>query len=335
PYTSECKPVELYLNHQYNGAYILQEKVEIGENRIDIRDLEKATQALNKKELGEYPAAGSKKSVKGKYKYIEIPENPQDISGGYLLEYECSAERYNSGPSVYTTDRGKLIVVQEPENASKAQMEYISGFMQGFENAIFSDDGIDPKSGKRYDEFIDFESLVLKYMLEEISKNLDGNKSSQFFYKPDDTVSVTAFAGPAWDYDSTFGDYGRAKDSKGLVVPTGFYHNTIDRLGYWWPHLYAKPEYYDAVRRMWQERYAPALRVVLGMEKDKTSRLQSIEEYAAAIEKSAAMNFILWPMRQSSENIARCGKTFKANIEYLTDFISKRYDFLNGEWGSK
>ena len=47
------------------------------------------------------------------------------------------------------------------------------------------------------------------------------------------------------------------------------------------------------------------------------------------------MNFILWPMRQSSENIARCGKTFKANIEYLTNFISKRYDFLESEWGIK
>ena len=334
-YTPACKPVELYLNHSYNGAYILQEKVEIGENRIDIRDLEKVTAAVNEKELSEYRAAGSAKSAKGKFKYIEIPENPEDITGGYLLEYECSAERYNSGPSVYTTDRGKLIVVQEPEYASKAQMEYISAFMQGFENAIFAADGVDPDTGKRYDEYIDFDSLVLKYMLEEISKNLDGNKSSQFFYKPDDSVSRVAFAGPAWDYDSTFGDYGRAKDSKGLVVPTGFYHNTVDRNGYWWPHLYEKPEYYEAICRMWRERYAPAMRVVLGMEQDGTGRVKSIEEYASAIEKTAAMNFILWPMRQSSENIARCGKTFKANIEYLTDYITKRYEFLESEWGKE
>ena len=62
PYTPECRQVDLYLNHQYNGTYILQEKVEIGENRIDIRDLEKETEAVNEKELSEYPAAGSKKS---------------------------------------------------------------------------------------------------------------------------------------------------------------------------------------------------------------------------------------------------------------------------------
>ncbi len=334
PYTPECRPAELYLNHSYNGAYILQEKVEIGENRVDIRDLEKATETVNEKPLSDYPAAGSKRYAKGKYKYIDIPENPEDITGGYLMEYECSDERYGSGPSVYTTTRGKLIVVQEPEYASKAQMDYVSAFMQGFENAIFAADGVDPDTGKRYDEFIDFESLVLKYMLEEISKNLDGNKSSQFFYKPADNESKVAFAGPAWDYDSTFGDYGRAKDSKGLVVPTGFYHNTVDKNGYWWPHLYEKPKYYEAVRRMWQERYAPALRAVLGLEKDESGHVRSIADYAAAIEKTAAMNFILWPMRQSSENIARCGKTFKANIEYLTDYITKRYEFLEGEWGA-
>ena len=78
-----------------------------------------------------------------------------------------------------------------------------------------------------------------------------------------------------------------------------------------------------------------AIRILLGWEADETGRLQSIETYASVIEKSAAMNFTLWPMRQSSENIARCGKTFRANIEYLTGFISKRYDFLESKWGSQ
>ena len=332
-YTPQCRPVELYLNHQYNGTYILQEKPEIGENRVNIRNLEKATEAVNDLALNEYPKAGNTKAAKGKYKYIDIPKDPEDITGGYLVEFEISEERYNEADCVYTTNRGKLIVVKEPEYVSKAQMQYISDFMQGYENAIFAADGMDPETGKRYDEYIDHNSLVLKYMLEEISKNLDGNKSSQFFYKPEDAVSELAFAGPAWDYDSTFGDYGRAKDSKGLINPLGFYHNTVNRLGYWWPKLYEKQDFYESICEMWQTRYAPALRVVLGREKDESGKLKSIEEYAAAIEKSAAMNFIVWPMRQSSENIARCGKTFKANIEYLTNYISKRYDFLDSEWG--
>ena len=125
-----------------------------------------------------------------------------------------------------------------------------------------------------------------------------------------------------------------------MLDPTGFYqgvvnNNLVASSYFWWPKLYVKPDFFESVCAIWQTRYAPALRVVLGREKDETGKLKSIEEYAAAIEKSAAMNFILWPMRQSSENIARCGKTFKANIEYLTNFISKRYDFLESEWGNR
>lgn len=333
PYTSKCRQVELYLNHVYNGTYILQEKVEIGKNRVDITDLEKATQLVNSKPLESYKSAGARKVARNKFKYIDIPVNPEDITGGYLVEYEDWQLRYKDEPCVYTTAKGKLIMVKEPEYASKEQMEYISAFMQGFENAIFSQTGIDPKSGKRYDEFVDFESLVLKYMLEEVSKNSDGNKSSQYYYKPIDSESTVAFAGPAWDYDTTFGVYGRKRERKTLLSPTGFCQNEISGTKVWWPQLYAKEDFYNGICKMWKERYSHAMRILVGKEKDEKGRILSVKEYAAAIEKSAAMNFTLWPIKQSSENYAQCGKTFKSNVEYLEKFIQQRYTFLEGEWG--
>ena len=333
PYTPECRQVEVYLNHAYNGVYILQEKVEIGESRVNITDLERATELVNDLPLSSYKNLGPKSATSGHFKYVDIPNDPEDITGGYLVEFESWQPRYADELSGYTTTRAKVIVVKEPEYASKAQMEYISSFMQGYENAIFAADGIDPDTGKRYDEFIDFESLVLKYMLEEISKNCDGNKSSQYYYKPVDSESTVAFAGPSWDYDTTFGDYGRERDSKALLNPEGFYHNIINGSRYWWPQLYAKPEFFAGIQTMWTERYAHAMRILLGEETDESGKILSIQQYAAAIEKSAAMNFILWPMKQSSENIANCGKTFKANIEYLTNYVQKRYEFLEKEWG--
>ena len=333
PYTPQCCQVELYLNHAYHGTYLLQEKVEIGKNRVNIADLEEATQLVNDKPLSQYKSAGAKSLARGKFKYYEIPKNPKDITGGYLVEYENWQLRYKEEPCAYTTAQGKLIMVKEPEYASKAQMEYISSLMQGFENAIFDSKGVDPKSGKRYDEFVDFESLVLKYMLEEVSKNSDGNKSSQYYYKPVDSESKVAFAGPAWDYDTTFGVYGREKERKTLLTPTGFCQNEISGAMYWWPQLYAKKDFYQGVCRMWKERYAPAVRILMGKEKDSKGRILSLRQYAAAIEKSAAMNVILWPMKQSSENYAQCGKTFKANVDYLEKFIQDRYAFLESEWG--
>lgn len=332
PYTPECRQVEVYLNHEYNGTYILQEKIEIGEERVDITDLEKATEAVNDAELDTYPLFGAQKLARNQFKCFDIPNDPEDVTGGYLFEYENYQPRYEDEPCAYTTKLGKVIVIKEPESASVKQMEYISSFVQGYENAIFAEDGKDPATGKHYSEFVDFTSLTLKYILEEFSKNCDGNKSSQYYFKPADSESTVAFAGPAWDYDTTFGDYGRERDSKQLLNPRGFYHNIINASKFWWPQLYAKADFLSGVKESWREKYVPAIKIVLGEGKDENGKLLSIEEYGAQIEQSAAMNFIRWPMKQSSENIANTGKTFSANLKYLTDYIQKRFDFLNEEW---
>ena len=331
-YTPGCVQVEVYLNHAYNGTYTLQEKIEIGKERIDIADLEKATEKVNDQPLDSYPQRGPDKAENGKFKYIAVPNDPQDITGGYVIEYENWKARYTEELAAYTTNKGKLIMVKEPEHASQAQMAYISAFMQGYENAIFAADGVDPDTGKRYDEFVDFDSLVLKFLLEEVSKNCDGNQSSQYYYKPADTQSPVAFAGPAWDYDTTFGDFGRAKDVKTLLSPTGLYQTTISGTKFWWPQLYAKPEFKTAVCRQWKEKFAPAMRILLGEEEDEGGKLLSMRQYAAAIADSAKMNFTLWPIKQGSENVAKCGKTFEANLNYLEDFIRLRYEFLTKEW---
>ncbi len=330
-YTPECRQVDVYINHNYNGTYILQEKIEINDERIEIRDLKKATESLNEKPLEEYPTMGAKKLKRGEFKGFDIPNNPENITGGYLVEYENYQKRYGDEPSAYTTLQGKVLVVKEPEEASKEQMAYISEFMQGYENAIFAEDGIDPKSGKHYSEFVDFESLVLKYMLEEISKNCDGNKSSQYYYKPSDNVSKVAFAGPAWDYDTTYGDYAR-EGSETLINPQSLCHNVVNATHYWWPQLYRKDDFFAGIQSAWANKYAPAMRILIGEEEDIEGNLLSIEAYGAQVAKSAEMNFTRWPMKQSSVNLAKTGKTFESNIEYLLEYVQDRHTYLNTVW---
>ena len=329
-YAPEMVPCDLYLNHEYNGCYNLCEKIEIGETRVNINDLKKATEAVNSEELDSYPAAGAQKLTYGKYKYFDIPNDPEDITGGYIIEYENFQQRYSGDPSAYTTLNGKVIIIKDPQEVSRAQAEYISSFIQGYENAIFAKDGIDPMSGKHYTEFVDFDSLVLKYLLEEVTKNVDGNASSQYYYKPSDSESTVAFAGPAWDYDVTFGSYAPT-DKTTLLNPEGLYENR-DGYKFWWSQLYIKSEFLEAVKNMWAERYCPALGILLGEEVDPEGRIKSIDEYAAEIEDSANMNFVRWPIHYSNTNAAHTGKSFSANIEYLKDFIAKRRTYLNKVW---
>lgn len=312
PYTSSVAQIDLYLNHEYNGTYMLTEKIEVGKDRININDLDKANEAVNEQLPETYPTVGTKKTLKGQYKAYKLDHDPDDITGGYIIEYENWRARYSDAASSYTTTKGKVLNLKSPEYASVKEIEYIAEFMQGYEDAIFAPDGIDPKSGKHYDEFVDFDSLVRKYMLEEISMNEDGNGSSQYYVKPSDSESKVAFAGPCWDYDMTYACY-ESSQSRGVTTdPEIFLHNKVNASQYWWPQLYKKTEFFEAVCETWKTTYSKALRILLGKEEDPDGVLLSIDQYTEQFRKSADMNFIRWPISKSGapKNNKRTGLTF-------------------------
>ena len=286
-YTPDVKPVDLYLNHAYHGCYLLSEKVEVDNERVDIHDLEKANEEANPEPLDSYPRVGEIKNYKrGKYKAFDLPNDPKDITGGYILEYENYQPRYGTELCAYNTMRSKVILFKEPEIVSVREMEFVVSFIQGYEDAIFSEDGKNPSTGKYYWEYIDFDSLVLKYMLEEISMNTDGNGSSQYYFKPSDRVSKVFFAGPAWDYDATFASFSARDFQDRFLDPTELLLTAVNKSRYYWPQLYAKEEFQKAVFEKWKSVYAPAMRILIGIEKDPNGQLRSMKEYASGISGS-------------------------------------------------
>ena len=332
-YTPEHISAEVYINHEYQGVYLFSEKIEIDDDRIAITDLEKATEALNDEPLSEYPVTGSKTSVKGQYKARAIPAEPEDITGGYLVEFESYPVRYKQEISAYTTLKGNILVAKSPEYASDAQMHYISSRLQAFENAIFAKDGRDEKTGLHYTEIVDLRSLVYKYLIEEFSKNYDGNTSSMYFYKPADSVSTLFFAGPAWDYDSTFGSYAQQHNAKSVLSGKGLWIATATGGKFWWPALYRQSDFLEAVRSAWAEDLKPAMEILLGMrEAPEGSALKSLDAYAEMIRDSSAMNDLRWPRPKRPSTVANTGNTLDANIDYLRTFITDRYTFFCGLW---
>ena len=332
-YTSESQTVDLYINNDYLGAYLLCEKVEIGDTRVDIKNLGKATEKLNDAELDSYKRYGYNTYRLATQKGFQIPTDPEDITGGYLFELDYKM-RYSDELSGFVTRRGQAVVVKEPEAASAAQITYISSFFQGFENAVHAADGIDPTSGKHYSEFVNMDSLAKKYILEEVLKNRDANRSSLFFYKPVDEQSTLAFAGPAWDYDASLGNYATHKGDDTLNPETFLVNCDMGEPFYLFPALYAHADFLKAVIKAYQADFAPALEVLLGQRKDESGALLSLDTYELQIEACAAMNFVRWPVFNSKARIAQTGSTYAENIAYLKTFIQKRMAFLNGAWAA-
>ena len=330
-YTSRFQQTDLYINQEYYGTYLLCEKVEVGNARVDIRDLEEETEELNGQKLEDFRRFGSNSYGINKIKGFEIPKDPDDITGGYLMELDYKM-RYKNEVSGFVTKRGQAVVLKSPEYASKAQVEYIRDFMQGFENAIFSSGGIDSKSGKHYSEFVDMPSLLKKYLLEEILKNYDANRSSLFFYKPADEQSPLAMAGPAWDYDSSIGNYGNERNQDTRQPEQISVGTDGAEPFYWLTALYKQPDFKAAAIKMYYEEFVPVLEHILGQGSNAFSSTPTIDSLVDEVEASAAMNFTRWPVFNIQARPVKTGANYKENIDYVRNFLKERMEFLADTW---
>ena len=332
-YTPECVYVNVYIDHEYRGLYLLSEKLQVSSSRIDLDDLQKEMEEVNSEPLSSYPTVEQTHlAAAGKGRWQDIPNDPEDITGTYLMKIELnkrfSYRKYLDEPA-YSTKRKISFLFKEPKYMSKTEYTYITSLLQSLEDAIFADDGVDPTTGKHYTEIADFDSLVLKYMLEEVSANYDGSLCSQYFYKPKDSVSEKIYAGPAWDYDSSWGAYlpnGQSKKMMNSLFVAGEKHYA------WWAALYRRSEFAAAVKEKWKTTYSHAMAIILGEEKDPTGTLQSIDELVEEIAASNEMDYIKWPYHRTSGNKCYGGKEFSDNLNYLRQIVTMRRDYLKSVW---
>ena len=334
-YTSEYRFADVYVNTVYYGTYILCEKVQVNKNRVAVEDLEKATEKLNEKDLSTYKRLGTNAYQRSTSKYYDIPNVPEDVTGGYLLQLELK-DRYTSSASGFVTGHGQAVVMKSPEYASKAQMQYIKELVQSFENAVWAEDGIDPETGRHYSEIADMSSLVGKYLIEEITKNVDGNKSSFYIYKYSDSVSDKLYFGPVWDYDIAYGNYTASyykerhlQSGEGLMTAIDDYERF-----YWYPQLYKHADFVEAVKEAYRERFRPCLLVILGLAEpsEDMGHLMSLADYAQLLSPAAALNFTRWRTFNASEFPVKTGADFEENIAYLRNFLTDRLNYLDALW---
>lgn len=318
----------LYLNGEYAGFYILSEKVDVGENRVDIYDLEGATEDVNDKDLDEYKLAGKQKSQEwGTIKYASIPNNPDEITGGYLLELE-KIYRYVDEVSGFVTDIGQAVVVKTPEYASKAQVEYISGYYQDFEDALYSATGYNSK-GKHYSDYIDVDSFARMYVIQEFTAIFDGCSSSFYLWKD---VDGKITAGPAWDYDGSLGlgqpntlinDVPNTADPRLLFLQTCRIGNHVMNKKGLLAQAFTHHDFQKKVQEIWAgdfSEYYPSFYSNIDILKNETTA-------------SFVMNSIRWNSFGTTDTAAIVNNQ-NSLVKVIYDYVDIRYPFLQNAYSS-
>lgn len=312
-YTPEMEFIDLYVDGDYRGMYLLSEKVEVDPERVNVRDLEAENEEKNGNVmLKKYPWQTA--DMKG-----FRAASPADISGGYLVEFELD-ERWGDEVSGFVTDGGQCVVIQNPKHATVGEVNYISGIFQNLEDALLESDT------DRYLDYIDLESFANKYLIEELTKNIDANKSSQYFYKYDDSISTKIFAGPIWDYDKGWGNGGKLDKDLDLKDPEGLYANRAIYEHSIWYEMCSKETFYDYVKQKYCHQVVPWLNDILDGE---------IGVWKKQIYDSAMMDWMRWDEeRQQDARIdeQKFVSDYEEAYQILIDFIVQRRDFLLSEW---
>ncbi len=168
PYTTQFKYVDLWIDGDYRGTYIIGEKVEIGGSRVALKD--------DKGVLMEQDAAF----------YME-----ED----YWIYDSLVDTHYTVKESVTEDDAG---VIKASMGAFQNSLDI---FMQYLYTANPDEITLDALG-----TMIDVDSFAKYYLINEYTLNRESNHTSLYWYK--DGAGDVLHLGPVWDFDTCMGNEG-------------------------------------------------------------------------------------------------------------------------------
>ena len=295
-YAPRVRFCELYINNTYQGVYILTEKIKQDKGRVDIANLTTA-------------------DVQG-----------DELTGGYVLKID----KTTGGAAVdgFTTNYGTNNFYQyhDPKGTEllQEQKAYIQQVINNFESVISGPEYDHPTRG--YFKLVDLDTFVDFFLVNEISRNVDGYRLSSYLYKDKDSKDPRLKMGPVWDYNITFGnaDYCEGGSVEGFAVnfnsvcPTDYFG-----VPFYWNRLLSEPVFRKRVATRWGSLRKGFL---------STASLHStIDSIANLLSEAQVRNFALYPiLNQYVWPNKYVGGTYAKELQYLKDWLSARTTYLDG-----
>lgn len=294
---------ELMINGNYEGIYVLVEKIKVDKNRVNIAKLN--------------PADTIGDQVTGGYVMkIDRPEATDTENIDYWYSpYRAWTSLQQRVPFIFHSPKGSELQPQ--------QRAYMRTLMTNFENAMFSENYQDRING--YYPYIDLKSFVDYYIITELSRNLDGYRVSTFFQKDKDSKGGKLTMGPFWDYNICFGNanFFSAGNTAGWVID-GMGNADAYAMPFWWQKFRLDPYFNSHLKIRWNEM------------KDKfinTTYINNlIDSCAYELKDASVRNFQTWNVLNSyvwPNNYV--GGTYANELNYLRNWMKDRIDWMDSQ----
>lgn len=158
---------------------------------------------------------------------------------GFLLEIDIRAPEESSACFFRTNYLENCVNIKEPEvHYNDDNFNYIQGFFFQAEAALFGSNFKDLSIG--WQKYLDINSFVDWYLINEISKNLDALFWSSCYMNLKRGGKLKM--GPVWDFDVAFGNINQ--DNQTCFLPSGFYIKNVR----WYSRLFQDPAFVSKVK---------------------------------------------------------------------------------------
>ncbi|MEA3463309.1 MAG: CotH kinase family protein, partial [Bacteroidota bacterium] len=297
-YASRTRLCELFINDTYTGVYVLMEKIKRDTFRLDI----------------------------GKLEPHEV--SGRDVTGGYIFKLDKQDEDEESWVSPYPAIDGNdiRIIYNYPDpndQMPQEQKNYIKDFVTDFEHALAGDRFYDPVLG--YKPYIDMQSFIDFFLVNELAKNVDGYRISTFLHKDKDKLDRISpiKAGPVWDFNFGFGnaDYYDASVTSGwqceLQIPEDYWSNP-----FWWIKLRKDPDFFNQLVSSWKG-YRNSILSDIRVD-------QVIDSLTTMLSDAQGRNFDAFPVLNQyvwANNYV--GGSYENEINYLKNWIFDRMAWMD------
>ncbi len=166
PWTPRCQPVELVINNEYLGLYLLTESVKIDKNRVNI------------------------------YKQPDGCEDPALIPGGWLVEIDNYAEENQLLIPEYLENRtaNMKLTYKSPEVLSPSQETWLRNEFTKINKSL----SLQATFNNDWANYIDATSMARYFIVREMIHDTDGYNGSFYLHK-DKGPDSKWICGPMWD----------------------------------------------------------------------------------------------------------------------------------------
>lgn len=193
PFTPDVRFVQLYVDDEFQGLYLMEESIGQGEGRVNITKAEDGDRSISY--------------------IIRMDKDPHDIRSLNTLD----------NYTFMTVDNTCLSIVYPGTNRITSDWQhYIEQDFSKFEKALFSYDFQDPLKG--YRAYIDVDSFVDYYVFMEFFGVRDIGSRSTYLYKD---AKGKICMGPVWDFNNAMDNFFLEQPDTGMLYTTVPWFHTL------------------------------------------------------------------------------------------------------------